>query len=624
MVNVLLFAAVVERVVYDGESLPAVSVNGIALGARSETELRAALTAIAERYETRTFAATVGTVALQTNGVELGVHVEIETVIRTARSSGRSGNPVNAILGIVLRRMRDNEIAIPITYNNAAITAVAESWKAAANINVRNADVRFDRGHPTIVPPAAANGIDAATIVAELKRVAISPSDAPVLKLLDHRINPTIGIDQARRVADRADQILARRFTITTAPKQFVLTGSRLATALVTKIQAGTLNLAINPAKLRALIDGALDSKSSPPVDATFRIANDGTVAVVPSRVGKGPDLQHISDSILAGTTAIDAPLTTSKPVHDTAWANSLGIHELVSTFTTHHPCCPPRVTNIHAAATIMNGAVIEAGETFSFNDIVGARTAERGFVKAPVYYGEFTEDFGGGVSQLATTTFNAAFWGGFAIVAHMPHTIYFDRYPQGREATVNYPVLDLKWRNDSKHGVLVHTYFSSSTITVALYGDREGKTVRETVPGCSVGPIVDTAHDPRCMHLLATIPTTDAPLKCPAKNPTDDPGNKCATLKANEMAAGALGHTGYAVEFFRTITYPGRPATVERFSWRYQMLPNVILIGAEGNPGPTTTTLPGATTTTPTGPPGAQTTTTASTATTGKPTTTT
>jgi vancomycin resistance protein YoaR len=127
---------------------------------------------------------------------------------------------------------------------------------------------------------------------------------------------------------------------------------------------------------------------------------------------------------------------------------------------------------------------VILPGERSSLNQAVGPRTRQRGFVRAPVIYeGEFTQDVGGGVSQFATTFFNAAFFGGYKIVSHRPHTYYISRYPQGREATVSFPQPDLVIENDSTSGILVRTSYTDTSITVTFFGDREGKTVRAEGP---------------------------------------------------------------------------------------------------------------------------------------------
>ena len=133
------------------------------------------------------------------------------------------------------------------------------------------------------------------------------------------------------------------------------------------------------------------------------------------------------------------------------------GRHQVVGEFTTKHPAGQPRVTNIHRISDETRGVLIAPGDTFSVNDFVGRRTAEKGYVLAPVIEnGEHVEDIGGGVSQYATTLFNAAFFGGLDIPAYKAHSEYISRYPYGREATVAYPSVDLKVRNNTPYGVVI------------------------------------------------------------------------------------------------------------------------------------------------------------------------
>jgi vancomycin resistance protein YoaR len=129
-------------------------------------------------------------------------------------------------------------------------------------------------------------------------------------------------------------------------------------------------------------------------------------------------------------------------------------------------------VANIHRIADLVNGVLIRPGETFSVNAFVGPRTADKGFVSdATIQDGEFVDEIGGGVSQFATTMFNAAFFGGYDIPEHKPHSQYISRYPAGREATLDYPEVDLKIRNNSPHGLLVATSYTGTTVTVSFYG---------------------------------------------------------------------------------------------------------------------------------------------------------
>ncbi|MGH9034842.1 MAG: VanW family protein, partial [Acidimicrobiia bacterium] len=208
------------------------------------------------------------------------------------------------------------------------------------------------------------------------------------------------------------------------------------------------------------------------------------TVRIEPSVTGRRLDAAPVAAALLAGERRVTGHLVDVPPAVDTARAQSLRIVEVVSTFTTHHPAGQPRVKNIHRIADLLQNSVILPGDRFSINEKVGPRTRASGFVKAPVIYeGEFTEDIGGGVSQFATTFFNAAFFGGYEIVAHKPHTYYISRYPQGREATVSFPQPDLIIANNSTTGILVRTSYTESSITVTFFGDREGRTVRAEGP---------------------------------------------------------------------------------------------------------------------------------------------
>ena len=281
-----------------------------------------------------------------------------------------------------------------------------------------------------------------------------------------------------------------------------------------------------------------------------------------------------VTAAILRGHRHIAAPLRGVAPQRSTLWAKALGIKTELSSFTTNYPPGETRVTNIHRGADLLNNTVVEPGKIFSLNQTVGPRTAARGFVTAPVFAaGEFFDDYGGGVSQLATTTYNAAFFAGLQDVTHQPHTIYISRYPPGREATVNYGAIDLKFRDDSPHGVLIRTYYGDTSITVALYGDTDGRTAREEHRNES-----------------SPVAITDQSFQCPAPAPVD-PHDLCATLAAGVQEQISNGDAGLDVAFDRVIDHPGRPERREHYTWHYTMLPNQFLVG--GNGGAATTSPP-------------------------------
>jgi vancomycin resistance protein YoaR len=181
-----------------------------------------------------------------------------------------------------------------------------------------------------------------------------------------------------------------------------------------------------------------------------------------------------------AGQTEVSVPGTAVAPA--TRPANLAGVDQLIGTFTTYHPCCAARVTNIHLIAKIVDGTVVAPGKTFSLNGKVGERTRDKGFVPAPaIVAGELEDQLGGGVSQFSTTLFNAAWFAGLPILEHQPHSKYISRYPPGREATLDYDTIDQVFRNTTKTAVVIRTMTTDTSVTVALYGHTGDRTVSST-----------------------------------------------------------------------------------------------------------------------------------------------
>jgi hypothetical protein len=157
----------------------------------------------------------------------------------------------------------------------------------------------------------------------------------------------------------------------------------------------------------------------------------------------------------------------------------------LLGEFTTYHSCCESRVTNIHLIADAVDGAEVAPGETWSLNEHVGQRTSAKGYVPAgAILGGEMVSEVGGGTSQFATTLYNAIFFSGLEDVFHQPHSIYFARYPLGREATLGWTLPDVVFRNDTDYPVTIDTSYTGTSITVQLIGANGHRSVRTTTAG--------------------------------------------------------------------------------------------------------------------------------------------
>ena len=128
-----------------------------------------------------------------------------------------------------------------------------------------------------------------------------------------------------------------------------------------------------------------------------------------------------------------------------------MGIDTRMASYKTYYSGTADRITNLQLGVRALDGTLVAPGGTFSLNEAIGERTVERGFRSAPVIIGnEYAEEVGGGTSQVATTAFNAAWEAGLRITERNPHSLYISRYQLGRDATVYWPSLDLKFVNDT------------------------------------------------------------------------------------------------------------------------------------------------------------------------------
>ena len=178
-----------------------------------------------------------------------------------------------------------------------------------------------------------------------------------------------------------------------------------------------------------------------------------------------------------------------------------LGIIELVGEATTPHRCCESRVTNIQLFADLMTGVILDPDESISLNEFVGPRTAEKGFVESGVIYlGRLQTDIGGGISQFATTIFQAMFFGGIDIDAYQAHTLWFSRYAdfegrQGIESTISFPQPDVQFTNNTPYPLLIWPTYTDTSLTVSLYSTKWGETevAQQDIYGSGQCTVIDT-----------------------------------------------------------------------------------------------------------------------------------
>lgn len=281
--------------------------------------------------------------------------------------------------------------------------------------------------------------------------------------------------------------------------------------ALSMKAENGELVPDLDERVLTRLVDHEI-SDDGAPVDAGVALV-DGKPKVVPAKPGVSYDPEDVSKAFLTlvgkdeGEREMEVQATVEDADFSTADARALKIRRQVSTFTTYFPYAEYRNTNIGRAAELINGTLLKPGETFSLNDTVGERTRENGFTEGFIISdGIFKEDLGGGVSQMATTTFNAMFFAGLKDVEHKTHSLYIDRYPVGREATVAWGAVDLRFEDDTEFGILIDAHVTPSTpstqgvVTVSMYSTKTWDITSTASDRYNiVGPGTRTLDTPDC-----------------------------------------------------------------------------------------------------------------------------
>lgn len=181
----------------------------------------------------------------------------------------------------------------------------------------------------------------------------------------------------------------------------------------------------------------------------------------------------------------------------------------MVSEFSTPLTSEPRRTVNITNGAEKISGTLIRPGETFSLTEELGPIDSAHGYVQAgAIVNGEHTDAWGGGLSQVSTTTYNAAYFAGMELVEHTPHSEWFSRYPEGREATIFTGLIDMQWRNNTPYGALVQAFVADGRLHVRIWSTPYW-TVESSTSGRwgVVSPTTVYSQSPTCSPQSAGNP---------------------------------------------------------------------------------------------------------------------
>ncbi|MGD2052225.1 MAG: VanW family protein, partial [Acidimicrobiia bacterium] len=347
--------------------------------------------------------------------------------------------------------------------------------------------VVIDAGRVLPDYPRAGEGIDRDTAEA-IVLATVSTLDRSVPTLPTKVLEPDLTRADVDAAVGQAGRLLDGPVTLVASDPEVSITfpTEQLTDMFVSRVTSASppeLTVGFDEDALAALLEPHRQEIEQPARDAAFFVDEETEqVTLQPARDATLLNVDMVAAALrqaaLSPTNAGPFPFESgTEPDFTTADAEAMGPITKVSGFHTEYPAGQARVTNIHLMADAVDGAIVLPGEEFSLNQYVGERTQEKGYVLAPMILGgELVDSFGGGVSQFATTFYNAEFFGCYEDVTHQPHSYYFTRYPEGREATISWPTPDLVFRNDSDALVIIKTQYTSTSITVEFYGNNGGR----------------------------------------------------------------------------------------------------------------------------------------------------
>ena len=424
----------------------------------------------------------------------LGVQADWAAAVKLAQRHGDGFGPFRGLRRIGVR-VFGADVSPPTRVWVRALNYELTRMNRAVGSPHRDAALVLRGLTPVVVASRTGRGLDRKAAAAQIVQTLAGfergrPVELPVT--LD---TPRVTAADLAPAATQARTALSGRIRMSLARSSWWLPAGQLA-ALIALPHGGTSELAIGGPAADGYFKRLAQGIGRPPRDATFSVLANGRVAVVPSRPGRVIAIPETRRSILAAalsTTHRSARVivTTEPAKRTTAQVRAMGITSRISSYETIYGGDPNRIHNVQLVARLIDGKLIAPGATFSFNRATGARTANKGFLEAPVIInGEVTTGLGGGVCQVSTTIFNAAYEAGLKITDRTNHALYISHYPQGRDATVDYPDVDLKFVNDTPRWILLRTFVGSYSLVVNLYGAPiHRRIVSQTRPLVESGP---------------------------------------------------------------------------------------------------------------------------------------
>ena len=490
---------------YAERALPGVTVAGVHVGSLDASAIRERLdTELARPWAQRTVVAAHDGQTWRTTNGELSVSPDVDTAIAAAVAYGKTGSPMERASAWIDALRGQAQIPLTLRAQGNALDGWVASLASAIDRRAVSGEIALSAKGLTLTEPVLGRELDRVSATASV--LATRTLDDREIDLHVRAIYPAVDESGYRDAVARANAVMTP-LEVTVEDRRIAEDAPALATLLsidrvvVRPDELSALPVdAIAPAaryryvvslkqdRLTEWVSAVAAKLDRPAVSARFTVNADGVASVVAGATG----IRVTQDKLIAqlgtdllrpavGARNVSAPAAVETPPFSTEQANTwLPKISRTSEFTTYYPPSAARHANISTGSSQFDGVVILPGQTFSFWELLGPVTVERGYAFAGAIINNRSDEnvIGGGLCQVSTTMFNAVSKLGYEIVERHAHGYLIDRYPLGLDAAVFEPGVDFKWKNDTDAPVFLWSWNDATSLSFDVWSAPTGRTV--------------------------------------------------------------------------------------------------------------------------------------------------
>ncbi len=511
--------------------------------------------------------------------LQLGMHIRTAQMANDALGLGRSGGLLDRLVVPFQLRLRPATLPLRVSFDEEVLQAYMQTIAAEVDRAPVEAALTVQGDRIVSVTPTTGQQLAVEETMQRIKNFSPYPTARQRIELAIVPVQPVLGDTELQAASELTRNILSGPLLLRHETHTWTISQEQLRRWLGFQPSATNAPAALEPTlakrQVAAFIATIAEQIDDPPQDARLLRESATSVGVLrPGKPGLIVDQDTALERILAASVSADQrevslPVRAIEPTFSGKDTDALAFQDLLGDGRSTFEGSPhERANNIQVAASNLNGVVIPPGHDFSFLREIGPITKAAGYLESLIIRGDATvPGIGGGVCQVSTTVFRAAFWAGLPITERNQHSYRVSYYeqdgtPPGLDAAVYDPGVDLRFRNDTGHPVLLQSAVDpvSGTLTYRLYGTRTGRQVRlEEVD-------IRDRQEPE-------EPLPDEP----------DPSLPLGERKQVEWAA-----EGMRVTITRAIFSADSPTIKDTFASSFAPWREKWLIGAEPTPTPT------------------------------------